>query len=620
MTINKDLPNLPKRGHPGQYGIDLPQSSYLDPQNISRMANEIYQEIPIPPGTPEFSEAGNLLNPMAFSGLSSIPPAPGPTQLVHLPGQIHTYRDGTTFEAADPASHLYLGETGVPDISNLAFGVLGSLTNENSMNRLYFLGDETRAQSITQGRSESMIQDGPELTGLRQANERPTVSNPAARASMPSSISRQEPVLDEGYVLAGKQSPNPAHYDVYRVRNDFPALQQEVNGKPLIWLDNAATTQKPQHVIDTLKYYYEHDNSNVHRGAHTLATRATEGYESARQKVARFIGAESAEEIVFVRGATEAINLVAAAWGPARLAEGDEIIVSELEHHSNIVPWQFLRDSLGIKLNVIPMDDAGELRLDEYSRLLNSRTKLVAVTQVSNALGTHVSVEQIAAMAHSVGARVLVDGAQSVPHFEVNVGAMDADFFVLSGHKMFGPTGIGALFAKQEILEEMPPWQGGGSMIDQVTFDSTTFNPPPAKFEAGTPNIADAIGLGAAIDYLDSLPFTAAMLHEQSLMHYAAYILPTVPGLRIIGNPIHRVGSISLVIDNIETQKLGKFLDSEGIAVRSSHHCAQPALAHYGLLETVRPSLAFYNTHEEIDLLVQALHKARRDLIRTTAI
>jgi cysteine desulfurase/selenocysteine lyase len=620
MTINKDLPKLPKRGHPGQYGIDLPQSSYLDPQNISRIANEIFQEVPIPPGTPELSEAGNLLNPMAFSGLSSIPPAPGPTQLVHLPGQIHTYRDGTTLEAADPASHLYLGETGVPDISNLAFGVLGSLTNENSMNRLYFLGDETRAQSFTQGRSETLIQDRPELTDLRQANERPTVSDPAAQANMASSISRQEPVLDESYGLPGQQTPNPAHFDVYRVRNDFPALQQEVNGKPLIWLDNAATTQKPQHVIDTLKYYYEHDNSNVHRGAHTLATRATEGYEGARQKVARFIGAESAEEIVFVRGATEAINLVAAAWGPAKLVEGDEIIVSELEHHSNIVPWQFLRDSLGIKLNVIPMDDAGELRLDEYSRLLNSRTKLVAVTQVSNALGTHVSVEQIAAMAHSVGARVLVDGAQSVPHFEVNVRAMDADFFVLSGHKMFGPTGIGALFAKQEILEEMPPWQGGGSMVDQVTFDNTTFHPPPAKFEAGTPNIADAIGLGAAIDYLDSLPFTAAMLHEQSLMHYAAYILPTVPGLRLIGNPIHRVGSISLVMDNIETQKLGKFLDSEGIAVRSSHHCAQPALAHYGLLETVRPSLAFYNTHQEIDLLVQALHKARRDLMRTTAI
>jgi cysteine desulfurase/selenocysteine lyase len=578
MTINKNLPNMPKRGHPDQYGIDLPQSSYLDPQNISRMANEIYQEVPVPAGAPEVSEAGNLLNPMAFSGMSMIPPAPGPMQLVNLPGQIHTYRDGTTFEAIDPASHLYLGETGIPDISNLAFGVLGSLTNENSMNRLYFLGDDPRTATLL-----------PDL-------------------------SQQMPAQHELYTLPATQSQNPGFFDVYRARNDFPALQQNVNGKPLVWLDNAATTQKPQHVIDALSHYYEHDNSNVHRGAHTLAERATDGYEGAREKVARFIGAESADEIVFVRGATEAINLVAFAWGPDQLEEGDEILVSELEHHSNIVPWQFLRDSIGIKLNVIPMNDDGELRLDEFSRLLTPRTKLVAVTQVSNALGTHVSVEQIAAMAHSVGARVLIDGAQSVPHFKVNVRAMDADFFVLSGHKMFGPTGIGALYAKQEILEEMPPWQGGGSMIDQVTFESTTFNPPPAKFEAGTPNIADAIGLGAAIDYLDSLPFEAAILHEQSLMQYAAYILPTVSGLKIIGNPMHRVGSISLVMENIDTQKLGQFLDSEGIAVRANHHCAQPALAHYGLTETVRPSLAFYNTHEEIDILVQALHKARREL------
>jgi cysteine desulfurase/selenocysteine lyase len=425
---------------------------------------------------------------------------------------------------------------------------------------------------------------------------------------------QQAPVQHESYVLPGVQSQNSPHFDVYRVRNDFPALKQNVNGKPLVWLDNAATTQKPQHVIDALKYYYEHDNSNVHRGAHTLATRASDGYESAREKVARFIGADSADEIVFVRGATEAINLVAFAWGSDQLEEGDEIIVSELEHHSNIVPWQFLRDSIGIELKVIPMDDSGELRLDEFSRMLNPRTRLVAVTQVSNALGTQVNVEQIAAMAHSVGARVLVDGAQSVPHFKVNVRAMDADFFILSGHKMFGPTGIGVVYAKKEILEEMPPWQGGGSMIETVTFNSSTFNPPPARFEAGTPNIADAIGLGAAIDYLDSLPLEAATLHEQSLMHYAQYKLPTVPGLRLIGNPMHQVGSISLVMEHIETQKLGKFLDDEGIAVRASHHCAQPALAHYGLLETVRPSLAFYNTHEEIDILVRALHKARREL------
>jgi SufS family cysteine desulfurase len=579
-----------------------------------------------------------LLNPMAFSGMSIIPPAPGPMQLEPLPGQIHTYKDGTTFEAVDPASHLYLGGTSIPDISDLAFGVLGSLTSSNSMNRLYFLGDQSRATGMNHDLAEWDI--------LKEMDDAPVSSYPTALESASTDSSRQMPIQHESYglrsisqqtpvelesyvlpgisqqtpvelekyVIPGMQSQNRTHFDVSRVRDDFPALQQNVNGKPLVWLDNAATTQKPQHVIDTLKYYYEHDNSNVHRGAHSLATRASDAYEGAREKVARFIGAESADEIVFVRGATEAINLVAFAWGPDQLEEGDEIIVSELEHHSNIVPWQFLRDSIGIELKVIPMNDNGELRLDEFSRMLNSRTKLVAVTQVSNALGTHVSVEQIAAMAHGVGARVLVDGAQSVPHFKVNVQAMDIDFFVLSGHKMFGPTGIGAVYAKKEILEEMPPWQGGGSMIEQVTFESSTFNPPPARFEAGTPSIADAIGLGAAIDYLDSLPFEAAMLHEQSLMHYARYTLPTVRGLRLIGNPMHQVGSISLIMEHIETQKLGEFLDSEGIALRASHHCAQPALAHYGLIETVRPSLAFYNTHEEIDILVRALHKARREL------
>ncbi len=606
MTINKNLPNLPKRGHPGQYGVDLPQSSYLDPQNISRMANEIFQEVPIPAGAPEVGEAGKLLNPNAFAGMSVIPPMPGPMQLEPLPGQIHTYRDGTTFEAFDPASHLYLGGTDIPDISSLAAGVIGSLTDKNSMNRLYFLGDETRGAGLVPGKpGRNVPRETGNIPAFMYSQDQPRGYTDSGQ---------QVSDLHEKHPLPCLRSPNPAHFDVYRLRKDFPALQQNVNGKPLVWLDNAATTQKPQHVIDKLTYYYEHDNSNVHRGAHTLATRATNGYEGAREKVARFIGAADSDEIVFVRGATEAINLVAFAWGPDKLEEGDEIIVSELEHHSNIVPWQFLRENIGIKLRVIPMDDAGELRLDEFSRMLNPRTKLVAVTQVSNALGTHVNVEQIAAMAHSVGARVLVDGAQSVPHFKVNVQAMDADFFVLSGHKMFGPTGIGALYAKKEILEEMPPWQGGGSMIDQVTFERTTFNPPPARFEAGTPNIADAIGLGAAIDYLESLPFEAAMLHEQSLMHYAGYILPSVPGLRLIGNPMHRVGSISLIMENIETQKLGKFLDNEGIAVRSSHHCAQPALAHFGLTETVRPSLAFYNTHEEIDILVQALHKARREL------
>ena len=614
MTINKNLPNMPKRVNPDQFGFDLPQSSYLDPQNISRMANEIFQEVPLPAGTPEAAEFGKLLNPAAFSGLSAIPPIPGPMQLEPLPGQIHTYTDGSTFEAIDPASHLYLGDTEIPDISNLSLGVLGSLTSGNSMNRLYFLGDEARVAGLAPGTTERcMLNDLGGVSASPYTTAQPTARPETQTGTVPG-IGQRMPAQHDSYALPGVRSQNSAHFDVYRVRNDFPALHQNVNGKPLVWLDNAATTQKPQHVIDALKYYYEHDNSNVHRGAHTLSARATDGYEGAREKVARFIGANSAEEIVFVRGATEAINLVAFAWGPDNLVEGDEIIISELEHHSNIVPWQFLRESIGIEIKIIPMTDDGELKLDEFSRMLNPRTKLVAVTQVSNALGTQVNVEQIAVMAHNAGARVLVDGAQSVPHFKVNVQAMDADFFVLSGHKMFGPTGIGVVYAKKEIMEEMSPWQGGGSMIEKVTFEHSTFNPPPARFEAGTPNIADAIGLGAAVDYLDSLPFEAAIAHEQSLMQYAEHTLPTVPGLRLIGNPMHRVGSISLIIEGVETQKLGKFLDQEGIAVRSSHHCAQPALAHYGLTETVRPSLAFYNTHEEIDILVRALHKASREL------
>ncbi|MCW8872975.1 MAG: cysteine desulfurase [Xanthomonadales bacterium] len=603
MTINKNLPNVPKRGHPDQYGVDLPQSSYLDPQMISKMANQIFQEVPLPDGTPEISGQSKLLNPAAFAGSSVMPPPPGPLQLEPLPGQIHTYQDSATLEAFDPASHLYVGETAVPDLSALAFGVLGSMDSPASINRLYFLDGLSMPGALAAN------------PGRRNAPGEPqnaaTPDYMAAPAGAPSAKRPQESTDQRTYALPGLRSRDAGNFDVYKIRNDFPALQQQVNGKPLVWLDNAATTQKPQCVIDALKHYYENDNSNVHRGAHTLAARATDGYEGARAGLARFIGAESAGEIVFVRGATEAVNLVAFGWGPDNLGPGDEIVLSELEHHSNIVPWQFLRDRLGIKIRVIPMTDEGELRLDEFSRMLGPRTKLVAVTQVSNALGTKVQVEQIAAMAHGVGARVLVDGAQSVPHFSVNVQAMDADFFVLSGHKMFGPTGIGALYAKQEILDAMGPWQGGGSMIERVTFDRSTFAMPPTRFEAGTPNIADAIGLGAAIDYLERLPFEAAMLHEQSLMSYAEYLLPGVPGLRLIGNPGHRVGSISLVMDGIEPQALGKFLDSEGIAVRSSHHCAQPALAHYGLEETVRPSLAFYNTHEEIDTLARALHKAR---------
>ncbi len=520
---------MPKRGHPGQYGVDLPQSAYLDPQMISKMANEIFHEVPLPPGAPEIGASSELLNPAALGGTSIVPPPPGPLQLEPLPGQIHTYRDSSTFEALDPASHLYLGETTVPDLSRMAFGVLGAIGGGSGLNRLYFLGDDRATDKSSGGYPGKASNTGEGASAFTRASPL-TVSCPGPESRTPSQ--------PDGYALPGVRSRDSAQFDVYRIRNDFPVLQQQVNGKPLVWLDNAATTQKPQCVIDALKHYYENDNSNVHRGAHTLAARATDGYEGARQRVARFIGADSAQEIVFVRGATEAINLVAFAWGPDNLKAGDEIILTELEHHSNIVPWQFLRDSLGIR-NQGHADDRRRVSC-AWTSCRGCSARKPAWWQSPRSptrIGTRVPVDQIAAMAHSVGARVLVDGAQSVPHFKVDVQAMDADFFVLSGHKMFGPTGIGALYAKQEILEDMAPWQGGGSMIEQVTFERSTFTQPPTRFEAGTPNIADAIGLGAAIDYLERLPFEAAVLHEQSLMRYAEYILPTIPGLQADRQP-----------------------------------------------------------------------------------
>jgi cysteine desulfurase/selenocysteine lyase len=405
--------------------------------------------------------------------------------------------------------------------------------------------------------------------------------------------------------------PTGAHpaFDVNAVRRDFPILQERVNGRPLIWFDNAATTQKPQAVIDRLAWFYAHENSNIHRAAHELAARATDAYEAARDKVARFIGASSSEEIVFVRGATEAINLVAKTWGAQNVGEGDEIIVSNLEHHANIVPWQQLAAEKGAKLRVIPVDDSGQVLLDEYRKLLNPRTKLVAVTQVSNALGTVVPVQEIVAAAHAAGAKALVDGAQSVSHMRVNVQQLDADFFVFSGHKVFAPTGIGVVYGKREVLEKMAPWQGGGNMIADVTFERTVYQPPPNRFEAGTGNIADAVGLGAAIDYVERIGIENIARYEHALLGYATQKIRTVPGLRIIGTAQDKASVLSFVLDGYRTEEVGAALNREGIAVRSGHHCAQPILRRFGLEATVRPSLAFYNTCEEVDCLIAVLSR-----------
>jgi cysteine desulfurase/selenocysteine lyase len=400
--------------------------------------------------------------------------------------------------------------------------------------------------------------------------------------------------------------------DVAAIRRDFPILNQQVHGKPLAWLDNAATTQKPQSVIDALSRYYAHDNSNIHRGAHTLAARATDAFEQARRKVQTFLGASSAKEVVFVRGTTEGINLVAQTYGRKFLQPGDEIILSTLEHHANIVPWQMVAKEKGAVLRVIPVTDRGEVMLEEYQALLGPKTKLLALTQASNSLGTILPVAEMTQMAKRYNARVLIDGAQSVAHLPVNVQQLGCDFFVFSGHKIFGPTGIGAVYAKEELLEIMPPWQGGGSMIRDVTFAETTFAEPPAKFEAGTPNVADAVGLGAALDYVDRLGMPNIAKYEHGLLRYATEQLSRIKGLRLIGTAREKVGVISFVLHDRRTEEVGRLLDLEGIAVRAGHHCAQPSLRRFGLEATVRPSLSVYNTTDEIDRLAEAVKRILR--------
>ena len=395
------------------------------------------------------------------------------------------------------------------------------------------------------------------------------------------------------------------------IKKDFPILRETINGKPLIWLDNAATTQKPQSVIDRIAYFYEHENSNIHRAAHELAARATDAYEEARKKVQNFINAGSINEIVFVRGATEAINLVAKSWGAQNLTSGDEIILSNLEHHANIVPWQQLAAKKGLKIKVIPVDDSGQILLDEYAKLLSSRTKLVSFTQVSNALGTVTPAKQMVEMAHQAGAKVLVDGAQSVSHMRVDVQSLNCDWFVFSGHKVFGPTGIGVLYGKEDLLNETEPWQGGGNMIEDVTFEHTKFHKAPGRFEAGTGNIADAVGLGAAIDYVNKIGIDLINKYEHNLLEYATRLIKDVSGLRIIGTAADKASVLSFVLEGYRSEEVGYALNQEGIAVRSGHHCAQPILRRFGLEATVRPSLAFYNTCSDVDVLIKTLHRLR---------
>ncbi len=412
---------------------------------------------------------------------------------------------------------------------------------------------------------------------------------------------------------------HPATLDVERtagldpeaLRREFPILYQEVHGKPLIYLDNAATTQKPRSVIDALVRYYEQDNANVHRGVHELSQRATNDYEDARTVVQQFLGAAESEEIIYTRGTTESINLVTASWGCANVGAGDEVLISTMEHHSNIVPWQILCEEKGARLKIVPINDDGEFLFEEYEKLLSDSTKIVAVNHVSNALGSINPVREIVERAHERGALVLIDGAQAVAHMKVDVRSLDCDFYAFSSHKIFGPTGIGILYGKRDILEAMPPCESGGDMIKYVTFEKTIYNDVPYKFEAGTPNIADAIGLGAALRYVNNVGLDAIGAYEEELLTYATQRVAAVEGVRLIGTAEHKASVLSFNLDPIHPHDLGTVLDREGIAVRAGHHCAQPVMDRFDVAATVRASFAFYNTRAEVDRLVETLHKAR---------
>ena len=402
-----------------------------------------------------------------------------------------------------------------------------------------------------------------------------------------------------------------AGFDVEKVRHDFPILREKVRGRTLVYLDNAATSQKPQVVIDAISAHYERGNANIHRGVHFLSEHATEEHEAARGTVQSFLNAEEASEIIFVRGATEAINLVAQTYGRAQVGPGDEVLITAMEHHSNIVPWQILCEQKGGRLRVVPINESGELLLEEFQKLLNTRTKIVAVTQVSNALGTINPVRRIIEMAHSENIPVLVDGAQAVPHLKVDVQALDCDFYVFSGHKLYGPTGIGVLYGKSALLDAMPPYQGGGDMISSVTFEKTIYNKLPYKFEAGTPHVAGAIGLGAAIDYVNGLGMDNVAAYEHEVLTYATEAVAAIPGIRVIGTAREKAGVLSFLLDSIHPHDIGTILDQEGIAIRAGHHCAQPIMQRFGIAATARASFGLYNTKEEVDALVEGIQKVR---------
>jgi cysteine desulfurase/selenocysteine lyase len=559
----------------------------LSPSSLPLMSTTLPQATPVTPAPPAGAPAppaGAPASPAPAQLSRAAPPAPPAPSAPSAPSQP---------PRAVPALPGLTGLAGFADVESAAF----SPQTPNPFGPTSL--DSFDPAGFTKPLFLPMLESGSfDVAPLFLPPEDATSVDHPPRLELLSSYELQQPAIRE---LGG------GAFDPYATRRDFPILEERVHGKRLIWLDNAATTQKPRAVIDRISSFYEHENSNIHRAAHTLAARATDAYETGREVTRRFLNAPSTHDIIFVRGATEGINLIAQSWGRRNIQSGDEIVLTHLEHHANIVPWQMLCAETGARLRVAPVDDRGDLILEEYERLLGPRTRLVAFPQVSNALGTITPAREMVEMAHRRGATVLVDGAQAVSHMRVDVQALDCDFYVFSGHKVFAPTGIGVVYGKRDVLAQMPPWQGGGNMIADVTFERTTYQPPPMRFEAGTGNIADAAGLGAALEYVMRIGMDVIDRYEHELLVYATERLRAVRGLRVIGTSSSKAGVLSFILDGYRNEDVGAALDREGIAVRSGHHCAQPILRRFGLEGSVRASLAFYNVIEDIDALVATL-------------
>jgi cysteine desulfurase/selenocysteine lyase len=647
-------PSEPKPGPPAS-GINSPwqevwvtgkefPAGVPDPAVLARMANEFFTALPefsqlsgtVPAAQPKLpsipASAENQASPQGLAGIVPSSTFPTEAELRALPAYLagHSGPSLPAFDALAPSLATIPGIFGAIPFSDIpSFSFLDD-ARPIFANTAASPAAPMQSISRTQGFPESELRtatatlpDEGDLSGSKSlgapqvpgARMRPEAAETSAAYSFLGEARQLLPVdlaptVEPASVQAAALPDlglSSRSFDVSEIRRDFPILQERVNGRPLVWLDNAATTQKPQSVIDRLNHFYAHENSNIHRAAHELAARATDAYEAAREKVRRFLHASRVQEIIFVRGATEGINLVAQSWGRQNIQKDDEIVITWLEHHANIVPWQMLCAEKGARLRVAPVDDTGQIVLDEYTKLVGPRTRLVAFPQVSNALGTVTPGEEMIEIAHRHGAKVLVDGAQAVSHMAVDVQLLDCDFYVFSGHKIFGPTGIGAVYGKSEVLERTQPWQGGGSMITDVTFEKTVYNVPPARFEAGTGNIADAVGLGAALDYVQRIGLPNIARYEHDLLIYATEGLRSVPGLRLIGTAKEKASVLSFVLDGFRTEDIGTALNREGIAVRAGHHCAQPILRRFGLESTVRASLALYNTCEEVDALVAAL-------------